>query len=61
MTVLLALLAAIVAANAVLLVALVLRFRSELRMTRDDELHHIVGLWQAHVGRDVAGTSTSAS
>lgn len=61
MTVLLALVVAIVVANAVLLLTLVLRFRSELRMTRDDQLHHIVGLWEAHVGRDVLDPSTSAS
>lgn len=61
MTVLLVLLAAIVAANAVLLLTLVLRFRSELRMTRDDQLHRIVGLWEAHVSRQILDLGPFAS
>ncbi|REK72996.1 hypothetical protein DX116_05240 [Aeromicrobium endophyticum] len=60
MSVVLWLFAAVVAANAVLLLALVLRFRSEVRATRDDQLHHIVELWHAHVSRESLESTTSA-
>lgn len=61
MNVVLAVVALLVIANAVVGLALVIRYRKETRETRGDQLEQIVELWHARVARQGVESGRSAA
>lgn len=61
MDLVLGLIAAVVGANAVLGLVLVVRYRKEQRATRDDRLERIAQLWQTGAGRGATDRRSSAA